>query len=93
MFMRYHVYKEIWEAATGNSHDRNAVAVEKDGKVVGYLPRNVAIVRFFEERRKRSLHFLKRGGNVHCNRSQTNPRKTQKLCASKIWRSTVFIQI
>ena len=22
-----------------------------------------------------------------------NPRKTQKLCASKIWRSTVFIHI
>ena len=35
---------------------RNAVGVEKNGKVIGLLPRGVAIVLFFEERRKRSLH-------------------------------------
>ena len=63
----YHIDKEIWEAANGetllcvaepeNSHDRNTVAGEKDGKVIGCLPRKVS--RLF-------TLFLKKGGNVHC---------------------------
>ena len=49
----YHNYKEIWEAATGKTlvcvakpgtltTNRNTVAVEKDRKVIGYLPRKVS---------------------------------------------------
>ena len=44
----YHIYKEIWEAATGevltcereplNPKDRYTVAVKKAGTVVGHLP-------------------------------------------------------
>ena len=34
-------------AEPGNSHDRNAVAVEKYGKVIGRLPQSVAVVSFF----------------------------------------------
>ena len=43
----YHVYKEIWEAATGeilicerelhNGRDRYAVAVKKSGTIIGHL--------------------------------------------------------
>ena len=63
----YHVYREIWEAATGevlvcereprNARDRYAVAVKKDGCVIGHLPRKVSRVC--------SL-FLRRGGSIHC---------------------------
>ena len=62
----YYVYKDIWEAVTGetlvwmtepgNSNDRNVVAVEKDGRVIGHFPRSVAIVRFLREEDTRSLH-------------------------------------
>ena len=48
------VSKEIWEAATSktlvcveepeNSHDRNAVAVGKDGKVIGHVPQRIVMV-------------------------------------------------
>ena len=44
----YHVYKEVWEASVGetltyerepgNAADRYAVAVKKDGSIVGHLP-------------------------------------------------------
>ena len=63
----YHVYDEIWEAAVGemlvcvreprNAHDRYAVAVEKDGTVIGHLPKKVSRV---------CALFLKRGGSIHC---------------------------
>ena len=63
----YHVYREIWEAAVGqvlicereprNVKDRYAVAVQKDGTVIGHLPRKVSRVC--------SL-FLRRGGSIHC---------------------------
>ena len=61
----YHIYKDIWEAAVGetlvcalepnNSRDRNAVAVEKEGKIVGHLPLKVSCV---------CTLFLKRGGSI-----------------------------
>ena len=45
----YHVYREVWEAAVGevlacereprNAEDKYAVAVKKDGTIVGHLPR------------------------------------------------------
>ena len=63
----YHVYKDIWEAAVGesltceretnNPRDRYAVAVKKSETVIGHLPRKVA--------RLCSL-FLLRGGTIDC---------------------------
>ena len=63
----YHVYKEIWEAATGeilicerelhNGRDRYAEAVKKSGTIIGYLPRKLTRVC--------SL-FLRRGGTIIC---------------------------
>ena len=58
----YHVYKDIWEVAVGetvvcvlepgNFHDRNAIAVEKDGRIFGHLPWKVSCVfAFFSEDR------------------------------------------
>ena len=46
-------------AEPGDSHDRNAVAIAKDGKVIGHLPQKVS---------RLCALFLKRlrGGNVHC---------------------------
>ena len=45
----YHVYQTIWDTAVGealecateplNEHERYSVAVEKDGVIVGHLPR------------------------------------------------------
>ena len=63
----YHVYKEIWEVATGevlicerelhNVRDRYAVAVKKSGTIIGHLPRKLSRVC--------SL-FLRRGGTIVC---------------------------
>ena len=63
----YHIYREIWAAAVGevlvcereqrNAADRYAVAVKKDGTVIGHLPRKVSRVC--------SL-FLRRGGTIRC---------------------------
>ena len=65
----YHAYEDIWEVAVGetvtvecvlepgNFHDRNAVAVEKDGIIIGYLPWKVSRVRAL---------LLKTGGIVRC---------------------------
>ena len=61
------MYKNIWEAVVGetlnfvrelrNVRDRYAVAVEKNGTVVGHLPRKVSRV---------CALLLKRGGNIQC---------------------------
>ena len=50
----YHYYQDIWEPAVGeelectqdpgNSHDRYAVAVLKEGIVVGYVPRKISVL-------------------------------------------------
>lgn len=63
----YHVYHHIWAAAVGevlncdreptNDKDRYAVAVVKDGTIVGHLPKRISRVC--------SL-FLLRGGNILC---------------------------
>ena len=68
----YHVYRAIWAAAVGevleckrelrNTTDRYAVAVEKDGTVIGQLPRKISKVC--------SL-FLRRGGIIQCTVSGT----------------------
>ena len=63
----YHVYRDIWEAATGevlscerepwNTNDRYAVAVKKDGMIITHLPKKILRVC--------SL-FLRRGGCISC---------------------------
>ena len=63
----YHVYKAIWTASVGeplicervpeNASDRYAVAVKKEGTIIGHLPRKVSRVC--------SL-FLRRGGAIEC---------------------------
>ena len=63
----FHVYKDIWEVAVGetvvcvlepgNFHDRNVIAVGKDGKIFGHLPRKVSHVYAV---------FLKIGGTICC---------------------------
>lgn len=68
----YHVYCSIWAAAVGeelvcerearNSTDRYAVAVKKDGTIIGHLPRKISRVC--------SL-FLRRGGVIRCTVSGT----------------------
>lgn len=64
---RHHICQAIWEAAvgevltceteSGNAKDRYAVAVEKDGMIIGHLPRKVLRVG--------SL-FLRRGVTIRC---------------------------
>lgn len=63
----YHIYKDIWHAAIGqhlscrrepdNTSDRYAVAVIKDGIIIGHLPRKISKV---------SSLFLRRGGSICC---------------------------
>lgn len=62
----YHVYKREWdphvgeelttEREDGNPHDRHAVSVKKEGRIVGHLPRRVSKVAWY---------FLKRGGTFN----------------------------
>ena len=63
----YHIYGEVWEASLGddltcerepdNAADRYAVAVKKEGRTVGHLPRKLSRVC--------SL-FLRRGVTIDC---------------------------
>ena len=63
----HHVYKAIWTPVIGeelevkteedNNHDQHAVAVVKDGLVIGHMPRLVAELSWF---------FLKRDGSITC---------------------------
>ena len=69
----YHEYNSIWEAAFGvvlqcqrersNRHDPYAVAVVKDGNVVGHVPRKLSAI---------CAMFLHRGGSITC---QVNGRR------------------
>lgn len=53
----YHIYKTIWtpyigeklplEAEDNNLHDRHAVAVIRNGTVVGHMPRNLLPLSWF----------------------------------------------
>lgn len=66
-FRGYHVYKDTWDAAlgeelqcqreTGNASDFYAVAVQKDGNIVGHLPRKISRV---------CTLFMRRGGDITC---------------------------
>ena len=63
----YHIYKTVWDAVIGeelqcereldNVSDRYAVAVKKDGTIIGHLPRNIS--------RTYSL-FLRRENFITC---------------------------
>ena len=63
----YHIYKAIWVATIGeelgcereptNATDRYAVAVMKNGTIIGHLPRRISKVSFI---------FLRRGGSITC---------------------------
>ena len=63
----HHVYKEMWTPHLGqvlqvrpeedNEHDEYAVAVVKNGSVVGHVPRMMSQVCWY---------FLNRGGRMKC---------------------------
>ena len=63
----YHMYKDIWNAVIGeellcerepdNRSNRYAVAIKKDGIIIGHLPRKIS--------RTCSL-FLRRGNEITC---------------------------
>ena len=68
MVRGYHVYQSIWDAAidgenlerfreVGNIHDPSAVAIRKDGSVVGHVPRTLSAV---------CSSFIRRGGLILC---------------------------
>ena len=68
MVTGYHVYQWIWDAAidrenlecfreVGNIHDPSAVAIRKDGSVVGHVPRALSAV---------CSSFICRGGLILC---------------------------
>ena len=68
----YHVYERIWSTTIGeellceremdNERDRYAVAVIKDGVIIGHLPRKISCI---------CLLFLRRGGSIVCRISGT----------------------
>ena len=63
----HHIYKALWtpsigeellvEREDGNQHDDHAVAVIKNGDIVGHMPRSFSRVSWF---------FLERGGEITC---------------------------
>ena len=67
MIRGYHIYKEIWEASygetfdcmreTGNSFDPFAVAVVRDGEIIGHVPKLISAA---------SSLFLQHGGLIKC---------------------------
>ena len=69
MFVDTTYTRTFWEAAVGETvvcvpepgifHDRNAIAVEKDGIIIGHLPQKVSCI---------CALFLKRwNGLLHCD--------------------------
>ena len=84
MIRGHHIYKSTWtpfiweelvvKAEAGNEHDEHAVAVMKDGCVIGHVPRCISRVSWF---------FPKRGGHILC-------RVTGKRKLGLVWRSRPF---
>ena len=78
----YHVYKDIWKVAVGetvvcvlepdNFYEKNTVVVEKDGRIIGHLPWKVITLScsFSEDtcRWNHSLHcdWKMPDGRQHC---------------------------
>ena len=73
----YHLYKSIWTAALGewiscereplNANNRYAVALKKDGAVIGHLPQKISRIC--------SL-FIRRGGTIECTVTGTRQYST-----------------
>ena len=73
----YHLYESIWAAALGerigcereplNANDRYAVALKKDGAVIGHLPQKISRIC--------SL-FIRRGGTIECTVTGTRRYST-----------------
>ena len=67
MVRGYHAYKDVWDATIGeqlpcqsehgNAQDAFAVAVLKDGAIVGHVPRKISAA---------CSMFLRRGGSISC---------------------------
>jgi hypothetical protein len=67
MVRGYHVYRDIWAASIGeelpcecqegNRQDAYAVAVKKNGNIVGHVPWKISTTSFM---------FLRRGGSILC---------------------------
>ena len=58
---RYHIYKDIWDAVIGkpdNRSDRYAVAIKKDGIIIGHIPRKIL---------RGCTLFLRRGNEITCH--------------------------
>ena len=63
----YHLYESIWTAALGewigcereplNANDRYAVALKKDGAVIGHSHQKISRI---------CLLFIRRGGTIEC---------------------------
>ena len=63
----HHVYKAVWTPFLGeelsvqpedhNDHDEHAIAVTRDGRTVGHVPRIIS---------RESWFFLRRGGHIIC---------------------------
>ena len=72
----YHVYKDIWTAVIGerrncerefgNRHDPFAVAIMKDGQVIGHVPRTISCVCTLFIRHGGSILATVTGARRHC---------------------------
>jgi hypothetical protein len=61
----YHTYKDYWQIKIGevlnlkhepqNEQDKNAIAVVKDGKVVGHIPKGLASTKHARNRYNQAL--------------------------------------
>ncbi len=51
--VQYHVYKDVWNSSVGellvcdientNRYDSNAVAIKKNGNIVGHVPKKISL--------------------------------------------------
>ncbi len=67
-FRGYHAYRDVWEPTTGeillakpepsNVRDKSAVAVFKDGSIVGHVPINMAPILYQFLRREVNKAFV-----------------------------------
>ena len=78
MVRGYHVYHLIWDAPidgeglecfreVGNVHNPSAVAIKKDGVIVGHVPRIILAV---------CSSFIRRGGSILCKVTGTRRYST-----------------
>ena len=80
MVRDYHVYRDVWEAAVGqtlpcqreagNPHDPYAISVTEGGTIVGHVPRAISAVC--------SL-FLRRNGTILCEVTGTRRKSSTAI--------------